>query len=95
MSYAHRETDVRSCGATTISVGQDFVFVDSLLWAVAGDPNTDGGGALINSIDYITINNIPIIVEGDNASPDTLCFLVGGAHCNPFAVGFSDLVLVS
>ena len=41
MAYCHRDGDSRSCGATTIVSGQNFVFVDSHLWSVDGDGNTD------------------------------------------------------
>jgi uncharacterized Zn-binding protein involved in type VI secretion len=95
MPFSHRETDVRSCGAITIVTGQNFVMVDGKLWAVNGDNNTDGDGALISSKTYVTINGKGVIVRNDNAAPDTLCFTVGGDHCNPIADGYSDLVNVN
>jgi uncharacterized Zn-binding protein involved in type VI secretion len=92
---AHRQGDVRACGATTVVEGQDFMIVDGQLWAVQGDPNTDGGGGLISSHDWITINDKAVIVAGDAAAADDLCPLVGGDHCAPSAVGFSDLTDVA
>lgn len=46
MPQAHRNTDSRKCGASTIVVNQSSVFVNRLLWAVDGDPNTHGAGHL-------------------------------------------------
>lgn len=94
MTYVHRESDARVCGAVTLPQGQDFVKVDGKLWAVQGDPNSDGGGGLIASKDYIFINSLPIIVQGDHAVPDTQCFFIGPPHCDPYAVGFDDLINV-
>jgi len=93
MGYSHRQTDTRVCGATTIVSGQDFVTIDGQLWAVDGDPNTDGGGGLIHSQSFVTIGGIPIILAGDSANPDDLCPVP--PHCGPSAVGFDDLVEVT
>jgi uncharacterized Zn-binding protein involved in type VI secretion len=95
MAYSHRHGDSRACGATTIVVGQDFVTIEGQLWSVDGDPNTDGGGELSASKTFITINGKAIIVAGDSAAPDALCFIVGGLHCAPSATGFSSLVDVN
>jgi uncharacterized Zn-binding protein involved in type VI secretion len=94
MAYCHRDGDSRSCGATTIVSGQNFVFVDSHLWSVDGDGNTDGGGALNTSHSWLTIAGKGIIVAGDGAAPDSLCPIPGGPHCAPNAVGFDDLINV-
>jgi uncharacterized Zn-binding protein involved in type VI secretion len=93
MAFAHRQDDARICGATTIVSGQSHVKVDGKLWAVDGDPNTDGGGGLITSHAWLTINGKGVIVAGDNAAADSLCPLP--PHCNPSAVGFSSLVDVA
>lgn len=37
---AHRHSDTRACGATTIVIGQSTVYVNNLLWAVEGDIDT-------------------------------------------------------
>ena len=90
MPAAHRETDSRACGATTIAIGQSTVFVNGKLWSVEGDPNTDGGGGLVASETTVKINNIPVIVLGNSAFADDLCIPVGGPHCAPSATSGSD-----
>ena len=92
MAGAHRQTDSRACGTTTIVTGQSTVFVNGLLWAVDGDNNTDGDGALIASGSAVFINGLPVIVLGDSASADVLCIPLGGAHCNPSATSASGTV---
>ena len=94
MAYSHRSTDSRACGAGTIVVGQDFVKVDGKLWAVDGDPNDHGGGALSTSHSWLTIAGKGIIVNGDSAAADSLCLPLGGAHCGPSATGFDNLIEV-
>jgi hypothetical protein len=53
------------------------------LWAVEGDPNTDGGGGLKpDHGNTVKINFKPVIVHGpDHADPDELCPLP--PHCDP------------
>jgi uncharacterized Zn-binding protein involved in type VI secretion len=85
MPAIHRNGDSRACGATTSVTGQDFVVVDGQLWAVEGDGDTHGAGALIASQDFFTIAGKLVILVGDSASPDSLCAIIGGAHCNPYA----------
>lgn len=94
MAYCHRQDDARVCGAVTVVAGQDFFRVEGKLWAVDGDPNSHGDGQLITSHAWLKINGKGVIVVGDNAAPDDLCLLVGGDHCDPVAVGYSDLVNV-
>lgn len=94
MAKAHRENDQRSCGATTISQGQSFVKIEGKLWAVEGDLNTHGGGALIATKTYVKIGGKSVIVQNDSAQQDNLCPSQGGEHCNPKATGFSSLVNV-
>lgn len=85
MVLVHRNNDLRGCGATTTVAGQDFVFVDGELWAVDGDPNTDGGGGLIpGGIAAIYINGKRVIGKDDSADPDSLC-PIDPTHCNPYA----------
>lgn len=97
MANAHRATDTRSCGATTVVNGQNFVRVDGLLWSVNGDPNTHGGGQLIASKTYVKINGLSVIVIGDSASADSLCGVRGQppTHCNPQAITGSATVTVA
>jgi hypothetical protein len=86
MVQVHRQDDSRSCGATTVVSGQNFVFVDGKLWAVEGDPDSHGGGGLHpGNIAAIYINGIRVIGNGDSADPDSLCEPLGGAHCSPNA----------
>ena len=84
MPPVHRHGDARTCGATTIVSGQSTVFVNSKLWAVEGDGNTDGGGALNASGSTVKIGGIKIIINApDSAAPDSLCPKPGGPHCSP------------
>ncbi len=84
MPQSHRHSDLRTCGATTVVVGQQTVFVNDLLWAVQADPNNHEGGALINSGTTVFIQDKPVIVHApDDALPDDLCLLFGPPHCEP------------
>ena len=84
MPQAHRHGDKRSCGASTLVVGQSTVTVNGRLWAVVGDINTHGMGQLKNSGSTVSIQGKLVIVHApDSASPDTLCFIVDGPHCSP------------
>lgn len=88
MPAAHRHSDSRVCGATTIVEGQSTVKVNGLLWAVDNDPNTDGNGGLIPSGTTVFIEGKLVIVNRpDSAKPDNVCPSLGGpgpaVHCNP------------
>ena len=76
MAKAHRVTDQRACGATTVGTGLNTnVFVNGLLAAVVGDLDSHNMlGALIStSPGTIKVNGIPMIASlMDNASPDQL-----------------------
>lgn len=87
----HRNTDSRSCGASTTVTGQSNVFVNNLLASVQGDPNTHGGGALGATVNdgTVFVNNIKLVLRGSSASPDSLCVPLGPPHCNPKSVGAS------
>ena len=88
MPGAHRHGDARVCGAGTIVSGQSTVFVNDKLWAVNGDPNDHGGGALIAGLaPTVSINGKTVIVQGDNAAADSLC--PAPPHCAPIAVAGS------
>lgn len=94
----HLEGMLRSCGDITFPIIQDFVKVDGKKIAVAGDLaiGSDGLGALISSIQsFVTINNIPIIVQGDSANPDKNCTPLTPQHCLPIPSQFSDLIFIS
>jgi uncharacterized Zn-binding protein involved in type VI secretion len=92
MAGAHRQTDSRVCGATTVVTGQSTVFVEGLLWAVDGYPNTDGAGGLIPSGSTVSINGKLVIINGDHASADSQCIIIGPPHCDPFATSASSTV---
>jgi uncharacterized Zn-binding protein involved in type VI secretion len=94
MPISHRNGDSRSCGASTIVSGQNFVTIDGQLWSVVGDPDSHGGGELINTQNFVTINGIYVILVGDPASPDSLCIPDGGPHCDPVAASGDATVTV-
>jgi hypothetical protein len=76
---AHRNADLRDCGAGTIVVGQGTVFVNDRLWSVDGDPNNHGAGNLIAGFTGVFVQDIPVIVvRPDHAVPDSLCLPDGG-----------------
>lgn len=74
MPGAHRNTDSRFCGATTIVVGQSTVFVNGLLWAVEGDYDThcnEGQLSAVYGAKNVYINGkLVICAVGDTAAPD-------------------------
>ena len=61
--YVHRQSDSRSCGATTIARVSN-VRVNNRNISVDGDPNTHGGGNLKASVTVgkVRANGIPVIV---------------------------------
>lgn len=93
-AICHRVGDARVCGASTVEAGNDFVTVDSQLWAVLGDPDSHGDGGLINSQNYVTINGLYVILVGDSANPDDLCIPIGAPHCDPVASQGDALITV-
>jgi hypothetical protein len=79
------------CGATTVVTNQSTVYSEGKLWAVEGDQNSHGGGALIASQTAVKIEGKSVIVhKPDNASPDGLCPIPGGPHCAPATAEGSD-----
>ena len=88
MPPVHRNSDSRSCGATTTVVGQSTVFVNGLLVSVEGDPNTHGGGELDGSLNpgTILIEGKKLIVVGSHAARDERCGHDGHEHCDPIAI---------
>jgi hypothetical protein len=84
MPPSHRHGDARTCGATTVVTGQSTTYVDGKLWAVEGDPNTDGEGGLIPSGSSVSIQGKKVIVNTpDDAQPDSLCPIANAQHCTP------------
>jgi len=94
MSGVHRNTDQRSCGAGTTVTGQGDVYVNHKLCSVDNDPNTHGGGNLKAANPGVYVNNKLVVIQSNSASPDNLCPLPGGSHCNPSAVGASGDVYI-
>jgi uncharacterized Zn-binding protein involved in type VI secretion len=92
MPAAHRHGDLRSCGATTVATGQTTVKIGGQLWAVQNDQNNHGNGGLIASGTTVKIGGKAVIAVGDTANPDTLCFTIGGPHCNPSATSGAGTV---
>lgn len=83
MAKAHRNGDLRTCGATTVVTHQSSVYVNNKLWAVQSDQNTHGLGNL-NALDTgVYIENKKVIVRSDDADADSLCPTQGGSHCDP------------
>lgn len=74
MPGAHRDTDVRFCGAKTIVTGQNKVLVDGLLWAVEGDKDTHCNEGELNAVygsKCVEIAGKKVICAmGDTAAPD-------------------------
>jgi len=74
MPNAHRNTDSRFCGASTIVVGQNSVKVNGLLWAVEGDYDDHcDEGSLIPTYGAknVYINGkLVICAVGDSATSD-------------------------
>ena len=64
---AHRNGDLRTCGATTIVSGQSKVYVNGKLWAVDGDPNSHGAGNLKPSTSKVYVSGKKVIIH----RPDT------------------------
>lgn len=95
MPAVHRDTDPRSCGATTTVTGQGNVYANFLLISVDGDPNSHGAGALSAGSNAVFINNKKVVNNTpDGAAPDDLCPPLGGAHCSPVTAGGSGDVFV-
>lgn len=94
MPGAHRHSDPRSCGATTVSRQSKQVYVNGLLWSIDNDPNSHGAGGLKAATNQVFIGGIMVCNANDGAAPDGLCIPLGGPHCSPRAVGGSGNVFV-
>ena len=94
MPGVHRNGDQRGCGAANKVAGQSTVFVNGKLVSVDGDPNSHGGGNLKASNPNVYINGKLVVIQSNSASPDGLCPIPGGKHCNPHAVGASGNVFI-
>jgi uncharacterized Zn-binding protein involved in type VI secretion len=94
MPAIHRNSDSRSCGATTIVSGQSTVFANGKLVSVNDDLNTHGKGNLIAACKNVFINGKMVVINENSASADSLCPDEGGDHCAPSASSGSDDVFV-
>jgi hypothetical protein len=95
MPAIHRDTDPRSCGATTVVGHQSTVFANGLLVSVNGDDNTDGDGALIAQCKNVFAEGIMVVNNTpDESNSDADCPIPGGEHCNPKTAGGSPDVFV-
>lgn len=94
MAAVHRKTDLRSCGATTLVIGQSTVYANNLLISVDGDPNSHDGGELVAACNQVFINNKLVVDIGDSAVADNLCPSSGGLHCTPKSDSGSPNVFV-
>lgn len=95
MSFgAHRDTDLRNCGAATTVQNQSSVYVNGLLWAVQDTTNNHGDGQLIPTGQSVYVEGKLVICHTpDQAQPDDLCPVEGGNHCDPQTAGGSSDVL--
>lgn len=84
----HRDGDSRTCGASTIVVGQDDVFANEKLISVDKDPDSHGAGNLNAQTRQVFINGKMVVNVGDSAVPDRR------NHPNPAAASGSDNVFV-
>lgn len=80
MPEVHRHSDARTCGASTIVVGNKTVYTNELLTAVYGDINTHANGELLATINpgTVFIENLEMVVVGSEAQCDRLLHCGGG-----------------
>jgi uncharacterized Zn-binding protein involved in type VI secretion len=68
----------------------------SQLWAVQGDADSHGGGALNADADSsphtVFINNLPVVVNLSHAAADSLCRPQDTPHCDPYTTSGSGTV---
>ena len=91
MPAVHRDSDGRSCGASTNAANPN-VFTNNLLTAVDGNPNSHGGGGLAAANPNVYVGNKLVVLDGNGADADGLCPLPG--HCSPNATGGSGNVYI-
>lgn len=91
----HRDTDSRTCGATTTVSNQSTVYANNLLIAVNGDPNSHGAGNLIAGCKEVYVEGKLVVNHTpDSSSADNLCPPLGGDHCGPDTAQGSPTVFV-
>jgi len=88
----HRDTDSRTCGASTTVSNQSNVFANNLLVSTNGDPNSHGSGGLVAGANNVFVNNILVVRIADGSDSDSLCPPLGGDHCSPTPSSASENV---
>ena len=74
MPAAHRDGDLRACGAITSATGQSTVTVNGKLWAVLGDKDSHcTEGALAPTGTTVRIEGSPVTIVTSPAAPDNSC----------------------
>lgn len=92
MPQVHRDTDSRSCGASTNAANPN-VWTNDLLTAIDGNLNSHGGGALQAANPNVYIGGKLVVINApNNASPDAFCPIP--PHCNPKTAGGSPNVFI-
>ena len=93
MPETHRDRDDRSCGAVTKAACAN-VYTNNRITSVDGNPNSHGAGNLKAANPNVYIGGILVVINGNSASPDRLCPIPGGPHCNPKATSGSPNVYI-
>jgi hypothetical protein len=91
MPAVHRDTDARSCGASTIAENPN-VYTNGLLTAIDGNPNSHGGGELIAENPNVYIGGRLVVLDGNSANSDGLWPIPG--HWEPVAAAGSENVFI-
>tara|TARA_R110001592_G_scaffold174959_1_gene413929 strand:+ start:1427 stop:1708 length:282 start_codon:yes stop_codon:yes gene_type:complete len=91
MAAVHRDTDSRSCGASTNAANPN-VYTNNLLTAIDGNPNSHGGGGLVAANPNVFIGGKLTVIMGNDANPDSFCPIP--PHCNPAATSGSGNVYI-
>ena len=94
MPGVHLNGYTRVCGAGTIATAKRVYSDGGKLWAINGDVNSHGGGALIAGSRRVFSNGQAIVNHTpDGSAADALC--PAPPHCAPVtAQGFSKVVIV-
>ena len=76
MPAAHRNGDLRACGAITVVTWQNTVFVNGKLWAVLGDKDShcnEGNLRPVVPSAIVRVGGRRVAVIGSPALPDNSC----------------------
>ncbi len=93
MPGVHLNGYTRVCGAGTIATAKRVYSDGDRLWAINGDVNSHGGGALVAGSRRVFSNGQPIVNHTpDGSAADALC--PAPPHCAPVtAQGFSKVII--